>query len=463
MTRTVVGDVSELRTQVAGSVLLPGDEGYDSARSLWNGELDRRPAVIVRCTGTEDVVAALAYAQERGLGVTVRGGGHSTSGAAAVDGALMIDLSPLRDVVVDPAARLAVAGGGATLADLDAAAQAHGLAVTGGMISTTGIGGLTLGGGMGWLTRRHGLTIDNLVAAEVVTADGRVVRASGSEHPDLFWALRGGGGNFGVVTHFEYRLHEVGPIVQLGMLFFDLDRGADVLRLTRDILPGLSTDLALYVVAVNAPPAPFVPLEHHFRHGWAVVLAGFGAPEEHAAQLDAIRSTLSPLFELVTPMPYVALQQMFDDGARWGTCCYQKMLFVDDLTDDAIAVIAEHLPGRTSPMSMLEFYTFGGAYAEVADDATAFGGSRSARFGVFFIGLTEDVALLPAEREWLRTFWDALVPHSLGAGGYVNAATEFGDERVRSIYGSKYDRLRAVKAQYDPTNVFRHNANIPPA
>jgi FAD/FMN-containing dehydrogenase len=463
MTRTVGGDIGALRADVTGSVLLPDEAGYDEARSLWNGELDRRPAVIVRCTGPADVVAALAYAREQELAVTVRGGGHSTSGAAAVDGALMIDLSTLNDVVVDPETRRVVAGGGATLADLDAATQAHGLAVTGGMISHTGIGGLTLGGGMGWLTRRHGLTIDNLVAAEVVTADGRIVRASETEHPDLFWALRGGGGNFGVVTHFEYRLHEVGPIVQVGMLFFDLEQGGDVLRLARDMVPGLPTDLTMYVTAVNAPPAPFVPLEHHFRHGWAVVLVGFGGVEQHARQLHAVRAAGTPLFELVTPMPYTALQQMFNDGARWGTCCYQKMLFVDDLTDDAIAVIDEHLRRKTSPMTMLEFYTFGGAYADVDEEATAFGGSRAARFGVFFIGLTAEAADLPAERDWLRTFWDALLPHSLGAGGYVNAATEFGDDRVRAIYGSKYDRLRRIKAQYDPTNVFRHNANIPPA
>ena len=194
-----------------------------------------------------------------------------------------------------------------------------------------------------------------------------------------------------------------------------------------------------------------------------MVLVGFGTTEQHAGQLDAVRAAVTPLFEMVTPMPYTALQQMFYDGARWGTCCYQKMLFVDDLTDDAIAVVAEHLPRKTSPMTMLEFYTFGGAYADVDEEATAFGGSRAARFGVFFIGLTAEMADLPAERDWLRTFWDALLPHSLGAGGYVNAATEFGDDRVRAIYGSKYDRLRRVKAQYDPTNVFRHNANIPPA
>jgi FAD/FMN-containing dehydrogenase len=461
MTRTVGGGIDALRAGTTGTVLLPGDEGYDSARSLWNGELDRHPAVIVRCAGPSDVVAALAFAREQDLGVTVRGGGHNTSGAAAVDGALMIDLSLLRDVAVDPVRKLAMAGGGATLAELDAATQEHGLATTGGMISHTGIGGLTLGGGMGWLTRRHGLAVDNLVSAEVVTADGQILRASESEHTDLFWALRGGGGNFGVVTRFEYRLHEVGPLVQVGMLFFDLHQGTDVLRLTREVLRDLPTDLALYVVGVNAPPAPFVPPEYHFRPGFAMVLAGFGPAEQHAEHLDALRSAVAPLFELVTPMPYVALQRMFDDGAAWGTCCYQKALFVDDLTDDAISVITEHLPRKTSPMTMLEFYTFGGAYAAVHDDATAFGGSRSARIGVLFIGLTADPEQLPAEREWLRAFWDALVPHSLGAG-YVNSMTEYGGDRVRALYGPKYARLSQIKSVYDPTNVFRHNANIPP-
>ncbi|MDF3049230.1 MAG: linked oxidase domain protein [Pseudonocardia sp.] len=238
----------------------------------------------------------------------MRGGGHNTAGSAAADGAVMIDLSRLNDVVVDPLAKRAVAGGGATLAQLDAATQEYGLAVTGGVISHTGIGGLTLGGGMGWLTRRHGLAIDNLLSAEVVTADGRVQRTSETEHPDLFWALCGGGGNFGVVTRFEYRLHEVGPLVQVGLLFFGLDQGADVLALNRRILRDLPADLALLTSGVNAPPAPFVPEEQRFQPGYAMTVVGFGPVEQHAALLDEVRAAVSPMFELVTPMPYVALQ-----------------------------------------------------------------------------------------------------------------------------------------------------------
>jgi len=463
MTQTISDDLEGLRAAMTGSVFAPDDDDYDQARSLFNGEFDRRPAVIARCSGPDDVAIALAFGRERGMEITVRGGGHGTAGSAAKDGALMIDLSGLNGVTVDPAARRARAGGGATLADLDAATQEHGLAVTGGKISNTGIGGLTLGGGMGWLTRKLGLTIDNLVAAEVVTADGQILRTSESEHPDLFWALRGGGGNFGVVTEFEYRLHEVGPLIQFGMFLVDLDQGVELLRLNRRLQPTLSTDLTILVSGVNAPPAPFVPTELHFRPVYAVVVVGYGSAEQHAEQMAQIREAVPVLTEFASPMPYVQLQRLLDDSAPWGAHCYEKAIYLDDLTDGAIAVVSEHLPRKTSPLSLLHFYPLSGAYAEVGDDDTALGGSRSARYGVFIVGLSTDPAALPAEREWVRTFWDALLPHSAGAAGYVNGLTDYADERVRAVYGPKYQRLAEIKATYDPTNVFRGNANITPA
>jgi FAD/FMN-containing dehydrogenase len=464
MTQTIEPEVGALRASVAGQVLSTGDEGYDSSRSLFNGEFDRRPAVVVRPAGPADVAVALAYAREHGLEVTVRGGGHATAGTAAKDGALMIDLGSLRTVSVDPVARLARAGGGATLADLDTATQEHGLAVPAGKISDTGIGGLTLGGGMGWLTRRHGLTVDNLESAEVVLADGRCVRASATEHPDLFWALRGGGGNFGVVTEFEYRLHEVGPVVEVGMFFYDLDRTADVLRLDRELSAALSRELTILVSGVNAPPAPFLPPALHFRPVVALMAVGYGGAAQHAELLGRIRDAVPSLSEFVTPMPYVALQQMLDQAAPWGVHVYEKALYLDDLTDDVVAAVEEHLPRKTSPLSLLHFYALGGAYGDVADDATAFGGSRTARYGVFVIGITTEPAALDAERAWVRATWDALRPFAADVGGYVNGLTEWdGAERVRAVYGAKYPRLAEIKAAYDPTNVFRANANITPA
>ena len=465
MTRTIDRDVTTLRATTAGTVLLPGDDGYDDARSVWNGDIDRRPAVIVRCTGPDDVAAALQHAQEEGLEVAVRGGGHGYWGAAVPEGGLMIDLSPIHHVVVDPGAQRVRVGGGATLGEMDAATQEHGLAVPAGTVSHTGVGGLTLGGGWGWLSRVHGLTIDNLESAQVVLADGRFVRASADSHPELFWALRGGGGNFGVVTEFEFRLHPVGPLVQFAMLFVEQDRAADALRAARDVPGRIARSVSPGIACVTAPPAPFVPPEHHFAPVVAMILIGFGSVEEHAAAVATARAELRPLFEVVTPMPYVALQQMLDEGAAWGTRAYTKGLYLDEFPDEAVETLAARLPGRRSPHSQVLVFPFGGgAIADVADDATAFGGSRSMRFVIAIECMAGDGETFAHDRQWVRDTWNALRPRAVHGGAYVNLMAEFEGDSLRDTYGAaKFDRLRAVKAEYDPGNVFRHNANIPPA
>jgi FAD/FMN-containing dehydrogenase len=464
MTQLADSGIGDLRTTIGGPVLGPSDSGYDEARKLWNAAIDAHPAVIVRAQSVEDVSRALAFARENGLEVAVRGGAHSPGGSSSVEDGLVIDLSLLNQVTVDPVAKRAKVGGGALLADLDAASQEYGLAVPAGMISHTGVAGLTLGGGMGWLSRKHGLSIDNLISAQVVTADGRVLRAAADENPDLHWALRGGGGNFGVVTEFEFQLHEVGPMVQFGMLFWDLTQGADVLRLAREVIAKLPQELNILIAGLNAPPAPFVPEEHHFKPGYALVVTGFGSPEEHAEAMTEIRTALPPLFEFATPMPYTALQQLLDEANAWGFHAYDKGAYLDELTDVAIEVITDQLPRKQSPLSVMLFYRLDGAYVEVADDATAFSGSRSPGYALFIVAVCPTPELLEHDKAWVRSFWAALQPHSRGIGSYVNAISDDdADDRVRASYGAKYDRLAAIKTKYDPDNVFHRNANIKPA
>jgi FAD/FMN-containing dehydrogenase len=464
MTQTLGGGIEDLRAAMFGTVIVPTDQGYDDARRVWIADFDRRPAVVARCATASDVAAAVRFAQAEGLEIAVRGGAHSMSGQSVVDDGLVIDLSAMRQVAVDGKERRARVGGGALLSDLDAAAQAHGLAVPLGAIGHTGVGGLTLGGGMGWLSRQGGLTIDNLVSAEVVLADGRIVRASDDEHPDLFWAIRGGGGNFGVVTEFEFRLHEVGPMIEFGLFFWDIEQGGDALRLIRDVVPELPRSMNVIIAAMSAPPAPFVPAQHHFTPGFALLLAGFGDAAEHASVVARLRAAVPPLFDHVAPMPYVALQQMLDEANGWGQYNYEKSTHVDDLTDGVIEMLVEHLPRRGSPQSIVFGYRLDNAYCEVGDDDTAFGGTRRPQYALFNIGVAQTAELLVAEREWARSLWDALAPFSLGAGAYVNSMTEYDERRVRAAYGeAKLERLAEIKGSYDPGNVFHRNINIKPA
>jgi hypothetical protein len=463
MTQVLRSALDEFRGMFTGQVIMPTDSAYDTARAVWNAEIDRHPAMIARCLNAADVSAAVIFARQQGLEISVRGGAHNTSGCAVGDGGLMIDLSQLRHVTVDPAGRRAWVGGGALLADMDAATQAHGLAAPSGLVSHTGVGGLTLGGGMGWLTRKFGLAVDNLVSADVVVADGRILRVAADENPELFWAIRGGGGNFGVVTSFEFKLHQVGPLIEFGLFFWGLDQGTCVLRMAREVIATLPRQLNVVIAGVDAPPAPFVPEQYHFQPGYALLVTGFGSAKEHAAVAARIREALPPLFDFVTPMPYVELQQLLDEANAWGRFSYEKGCYLEGLSDEAIGVITDQLPRKTSPLSDLLFYRLDNAYSDVADDDTAFSGGRSPRYAIFIIGLAETRELLAADRAWVRSFWDALRPHAIGIGSYVNGMAEFEEDRVRAAYGAgKYQRLAKIKGDYDPGNIFHRNANIKP-
>ena len=444
-------------------VCVPGDAGYAEAVNIWNGAITRRPSVVVRCSTDGDVVAALRFARDEGLEVSVRGGGHNYAGFALTDGGLMIDLSPMKAIRVDPDARRVVCGGGTTWGELDAATQEHALAVTGGFISKTGVAGLTLGGGIGWLVRPFGLSCDSLVGARVVVADGRILQASETETADLFWGIRGGGGNFGIVTEFEFALHPVGPMVQLGLFLFSPDHGGDLFTFAREYLRTVPGDYGVFLAGLSAPPAPFVPENLHFTPAFGLLVVGLGDAEAHGEVIAPITSALTPVVQLVTPIPYTALQQMFDESAPWGVHAYEKAVYVEELTDGVIDVILEHQAKKIHPLSFVPIFVLGGAYASADSDASAFGGSRDIGYVINISGTTPEPAGFAAERDWVRNYWSALVEHAAGVGSYVNFMTEYEEDRVRSAYGSKYARLQAIKASYDPNNIFHLNANITPS
>jgi len=456
------GAVAELQSSMVGNVSRSGEINYDEAVSIWNGAITRRPAIVASCANSDDVVAALAFAQREGLEVSIRGGGHNYAGYALCDDGLMIDLTPMNSVSVNVETRRAKCGGGTTWGAFDAATQSHGLAVTGGFISHTGVAGLTLGGGVGWLSRMVGLSSDNLVGAQVVTAEGRVVHASESENSELLWALRGGGGNFGVVTEFEFALYPVGPMVHLAMFLFSPEQGGELFRFARDFVKGLPDECGVFLAGLSAPPAPFVPEELHFTPVYALLLAGFGDADAHAELIAPIRKHLSPLVEMITPIPYANLQQMFDESAPWGLHSYEKALYLVDISDGAIETILEHQAKKMSPLSFTPIFVMGGTYRRFDSETTAFGGRRDVGY-VFNISATTSAPEdYDAERAWVRAYWSALVEHAEGVGSYVNFMTEYEEDRVRSAYGSKYDRLEKVKGVFDPNNVFPLNANIPP-
>jgi FAD/FMN-containing dehydrogenase len=466
MASTLAGGTDTLRAALTGQLVTPDSPEYDEARRVWNADADGQPALIVRCESDSDVVAAIGFAREAGLEIAVRGGGHSMAGMSTVDDGLVVDLSRMNTVQVDPVARRVTAGGGALLSDMDAATQKHGLAAPAGMISHTGVAGLTLGGGLGWLTRKAGLSLDNLQSVRVVTAAGQVLRAADDENPDLFWAIRGGGGNFGVVTEFEFRLHEVGPTIPFALLFYGQEQAAEMFRLGREVLADLPRQFTLLMGAVHAPPAPFVPEQYQGRPGFVMMLADLSpehtGAEAHAQVVSRIRQQLPPLFDSVGPMPFVELQKLSDEGTAWGHYCYEKSANFAELSDEVIDVLVTRGPLRNSPLSLLLMARLDGAYSDVPDGETAFGGTRTPQFAVFLTGVSLEHEKMAIDREWVRSCWQALQPYSTGIGSYVNAMSEFEDDRVRATYGEKYPRLARIKAQYDPENLFHRNLNILP-
>ena len=454
----------ELAAGFRGEILVPGRDGYDEARKVWNGLIDRRPAVIARCIGPSDVVAAVRFARETSLPVAVRGGGHSAPGYSTCDDGIVIDLSPMRSIRVDPEARTARAEAGATWGDFDAETQAFGLAVTGGRFSTTGIAGLTLGSGSGWLERKCGLTLDNLLSADVVLADGRLVTASPESNPDLFWGLRGGGGNFGIVTSFELRLHEVGPIVYGGLMMSAPDRAGEILRFMRGYMEDAPDDLGCAVSFASAPPAPFVPEELHHQPGVGIVICWTGSMEDGERVVAPIRRVAEPLVDIVGPMPYTALQSMLDGGGPHGTRAYMKAEFLPELSDEAIVKLAEHGSRRPGPMASLLLEPMGGAIARADADATALG-RRDVPWCFHALSMWLDPSQEAADAHvaWATELAEDMKPHSV-AGVYLNYTSDTGDERVRASFGEeKYAKLVALKDTYDPANMFRLNQNIRPS
>ena len=452
--------VNKLKGAVKGELILPSDSGYDEARKIWNAMIDRRPAMIVQCAQAADVPHAISFAREHKLDISIRGAGHNIAGNAIANGGLVIDFSKMKKVTVDPERKRALVEPGATLADLDAATQKHGLATPVGINSTTGIAGLTLGGGFGWLTRQYGMTIDNLIAADVVTADGKSVRASAQENPELFWALRGGGGNFGVVTRFEFQLHRVGPEIFAGLIVFPFAQARQVLRQYREFVKTAPEALNVWVVLRQAPPLPFLPAEVHGKE--VIVLPVFysGDPAEGERLIAPLRTFGQPVGEHVGAMPYTQWQQAFDPLLTPGARNYWKSHNFTELSDKAIDTVLEYAGKLPSPHCEIFIGLIAGASNRVAPDAMAYG-HRDAKFVMNVHGRWDEAAQDKTVIGWSRSFFEASRPYA-SSGAYVNFMTEDETERVGSAYGANYARLVQMKKRYDPGNVFHMNQNIKP-
>ncbi len=452
--------IEELRSGFKGEVLLPSDGAYEGARKIWNAMIDKRPAVIARCATTSDVVRGVNFARDNGLLLAVRGGGHNIAGNALCDDGLVIDLSKMKAARVDTAGRRVTIEGGATLADLDAATQAHGLATPVGINSTTGIAGLTLGGGFGWLSRKYGMTVDNLESAEVVTAAGKVVRASATEHPDLFWALRGGGGNFGVVTRFEFRLHPVGPGVLSGLIVYPISEAKSVLQQYREFMAKAPEELTVWTVLRQAPPLPFLPQRVHGKEMIALALIYAGDPKQGEPLIQPLRKFGTPLGEHVGVQPYVAWQQAFDPLLTPGARNYWKSHNFTTLEDGLFDTVIAYIGKLPSPQCEIFFAAIGGATTRPAPDSAAYP-HRDAKFVMNFHGRWVDPADDKRCIGWAREFFKASAPFASG-GVYVNFLSADESDRVRSAYGPNYKRLAQAKGKYDPDNLFRMNQNIQP-
>jgi FAD/FMN-containing dehydrogenase len=452
--------VQELREGMVGDVITPDHAAYDEFRKVWNGDVDKHPAVIAVCAGVDDVRAALEVGRRHGMEIAVRSGGHSWPGYSTADGALVIDLRRLNKVTIDAQTRRARVQGGAVWNDVDQLAQQQGLAVTGGHVTHTGVAGLTLGGGLGHLHRKYGLSSDNLLSAEVVTPDGRVLRASGDENPDLFWGLRGGGGNFGIVTEFEFQLHPLGNTVWAGLLFYAAEQGAELMRTYRQVAATMPDEVSTLFAYMYAPPLPIVPEELHFRPIYAVIVV---ATDTAAGErtMAPLREFGPPLFEMLAEMPYLAVQSLFDEALPHGTQSYLRSTYFDDYTDEVIDRITEScakLPPGPSQMLNIQM---GGAIARVPEGATAFGG-RQAGFLGMFVGIWQDPAQKPDVVQWVKDFSEAMSGFS-SAGAYVNLSDRQTGAELAATYGDKLERLRRLKRTYDPDNTLHLNQNISPS
>jgi FAD/FMN-containing dehydrogenase len=458
---TIDAAVEQLTTGLRGPVVRAGDPDYDEVRTIYNAMIDKRPAVIARCVDAGDVICAVNVAREHGLLVAIRGGGHNGPGLSMCDDGLVIDLSLMKGVRVDPEARTARVGGGATWGDVDHATHAFGLATPSGIISTTGVGGLTLGGGLGHLTRKCGLAIDNLLEADVVLADGSFVTASADRHPDLFWALRGGGGNFGVVTSFLFRLHPIDTVVA-GPMLWPMERATEIMQWYRDFITDAPDDLNGFFAFLVVPPAPPFPEHLHNQKVCGIVWCYTGPADQAEAVFAPIRERFGPpLLDWVGPIPHPGLQSMFDPLYPPGLQWYWKADFVNELPDEAIARHIEFGEQLPSFQSTMHLYPINGAAGRVDRDATAWN-YRDAKWGMVIVGVSPDPANNPQTVGWAKAYWEAVHPYSAG-GAYVNMMMEEGADRVRASYGDNYERLVAIKAEYDPMNLFRVNQNIKPA
>jgi FAD/FMN-containing dehydrogenase len=460
MTEIDTTSVDALAAQLAGTVIRPGDADYDDARALYNAMIDKRPALIVRAANVDDVVAAVTYGRENGLDIAIRAGGHNGAGLASVDDGLMIDISQLNAVEVDAANRTVEIGGGALLGDVDVATNEHGLATPAGIISTTGAGGLMLGGGIGHLTRGAGLSIDNILGAQVVLADGSVVKADKDENPDLFWAIRGGGGNFGIVTSMTARLHPVDTVVA-GPMFWSLDSAADVLRWYREFILQAPEELGGFFAFLSVPPAPPFPEELHLQKVAAVIWCWTGPADQADEALAEARSQPGLLMDGVQPMPLPALQSAFDPIFPPGDQWYWRADFVEEISDEAIEQHVEYAAKLPTWKSTMHLYPIDGAAQRVGPTDTPWG-YRNANWGQVIVGVDPDPANAKAITDWTIAYHEALHPFSAG-GAYVNMMMDEGQERVKASYGENYDRLAKIKAEYDPGNVFHVNQNIRPA
>lgn len=445
--------ISTLRASLGGSVLRAGDAGYDDARTIFNAMIDRHPALIARCTSTGDVVKAVNFGREHGLLVSVRGGGHNVAGNAVCEGGLMIDLTPMKGIRVDAAAQTVRAQAGLTWREFDRETQAFGLASTGGAISSTGIAGLTLGGGFGWLGRSYGMACDNVISADVVLADGSVVTASADENADLFWGIRGGGGNFGIVTSFEFRLHEVGPMLG-GMLVYPIERATEVLRAFRDFNQAAPDQMSVFGAMLTSPEGAKI---------LALVVCYNGPIEQGQALLQPLRDQTGPLADMVAPITYEQMQQLMDEGFPFGLHNYWKSEFLKSLPDEAIETLVAQFNATPSPLTAVVLEQFGGAYRRVTANENAFT-HRDWDYNFVIISRWTDPAEAERNIQWARGLWNAIQPHAAGVV-YVNylEGGEEGAARIRSAYAQNYDRMVALKSKYDPTNFFRMNQNIQPS